>query len=943
MRRKIELYINGSLADIATDALVLMNYKLTDAESPTAVYNSWSQTVVLPRTSKNNAIFDHIYRADHETTSGKFNALVRTPFVIYNEQGEILESGYLKLTDITETQYSATLYGGLGGFFFSLMYNSDGSRKTLADLQYTENGGDSELDFNITRDAVREAWRTINGQQAHSDLWNIINFAPCYNGIPGGVFDAKRAFCYDGCFGVKSEDGNYKSRRSHVLVDLVNDMDEWATQDLRSYQQRPAVKVKAIFDAIKRYATAQGYDLYYDAVWFNNNNPLYGKTWLTLPKLDSIQLPNESGSGTDTITSTGAGAAPAYDETSVFSKSFAGSWVNKGVNAKHSVSVTFTPTINAAAGGRFLTSWETPDSPNGRRYWRVVAMYQLLAYDTDGVCIGGSKVAAASCKTRCSDDATPMETTISPASFISKYNNAISTHWNTFTPGWIPDDGDTYESSMVNGDFYYGSSGDGTRKLCDNNFDELTITLNVEDIAGMADLRLRTTYLAIYSTGGVGMRYYQNIVTDVPIYNMSYTETLNFVSFVDGQASYSYTVSGTARSGAHITKKLLLGGTHTPADYLLSYCKMFGLYFIVSDDGKSIEVRTRGSAYHLVDNVLDFQERIHLPSKKIVPYVVKSRWYDYVHEVQGRFAEYYKSVYGLEYGMARVNTGFEFDASHNEVLKDSAFKGAAEVLHQGKYFENVTESGKTCPPPFLDGGSFTLWNASDESQEFPVTTPSDAATIAYINTTYLGYDYSSYPKPEFCDKDNKEIDGSDVLLMYDGGGGPAQYGRFTLTDDNGLMTLYNEGKPCWLLGQSAIASNAKYTIGFRNDGSTLYFPRFRRMYDGGGSSVTYSLDMAIPQEIDQPTITVPESAGVYYRRFRNYMNDRLNADTKVCTCKVNLQGLQVGRALIGRICYFDGSLWALENIKNYVLGGDDLTECEFVKVNDINKYHTGQN
>ena len=76
---------------------------------------------------------------------------------------------------------------------------------------------------------------------------------------------------------------------------------------------------------------------------------------------------------------------------------------------------------------------------------------------------------------------------------------------------------------------------------------------------------------------------------------------------------------------------------------------------------------------------------------------------------------------------------------------------------------------------------------------------------------------------------------------------------------------------------------------------------------------------------------------------RNFMNDRLNVDTKVCTCKVDLRGLQAGRNLIGRICYFDGSLWALENIKNYVLGGDELTECEFVKVNNKNNYITGQN
>ena len=942
MRRKYDLYINLQRADVNADALVLMNYKMTDAESPAAVFNSWSQQLALPRTSRNNAIFDHIYRADHQTVSGKFNPLERTPFEIISETGEKLEAGYLKLTDISETEYTVVLYGGLGGFLFSLMYNADGSKKSLADLQYTDGGGDDELDFNITRDAVREAWRTIGGQQAHSALWNIINFAPCYNGIPGGDFDSKKAFCYNGCYGVKASDGGYNSRRSHVMVNLVNAVDEWAAQDLRSYQQRPVINFKAILAAIRRFATAAGYTLYYDPVWYDDST-FMGKLWLTLPKLDGVQLPNEKGRGSDTISSPDGGALPAYDETSVFSKAFAGSWIDKGFNAKHNVSVTFTPTINVSAGGRWLTSWETPDQPTGRRYWRVVAMYQLLAYDADGVCIGGSKVAAASCKTICSDGATPMEATVSPATFVDKYNNALSTHPNNFAPGWIPEDGNVYESAMANGDFYYGTSGDGTRKLCDSNWDEVTITLNVNNIAGMADLRLRTTYLAIYSEGGAGIRYFQHIVTAVPVYNISYTDTLHFVSFVDGQVSYDYSVSGTAHSGSQISKKTLLGGTHTPADYLLSLCKMYGLYFITSDDGKRIEIRQRGVAYHLTDPVLDFQTRIDRTSVKVTPYVIRSRWYDWVQETAGRFADYYKSIYGQDYGMARVNTGFEFDASHTDVLKGCIFKGAAEVLKQSKYFTRITQGSKPCPSVFVDGGTFSLWNSSGETLEQDVTTPSNAAYIEYVNPLLPGYDYRFLPKPEFCDKDSKELDGSDVLLFFNYSLYTGYYNRYTLTDDNGLMTLYNEGKPCWLLGQWAIAANDKYTI---NDGTDaakkLYFPNFSRMLTNNRVA-TRSLDMAVPQEIDQPDITVPEGVAIYARRWKNFMTDRLNVDTKVMTCKADLRGLQVGRSLLGRICFYDGSLWALEGIKNYVLGGDQLTECELVKVNDKNNYYTGQN
>ena len=68
----------------------------------------------------------------------------------------------------------------------------------------------------------------------------------------------------------------------------------------------------------------------------------------------------------------------------------------------------------------------------------------------------------------------------------------------------------------------------------------------------------------------------------------------------------------------------------------------------------------------------------------------------------------------------------------------------------------------------------------------------------------------------------------------------------------------------------------------------------------------------------------------------------MNVDTKVMTCKVDLRGLQVGQDLLRNFYYFEGCWWVLNQIKNYVVGGDDLTECEFIKVNDKTNYTNGQ-
>lgn len=941
MRTKYTLYVNGQRVDINADALVLMNYKQSDAETPAAVFNSWSQELALPRTSKNNVIFDHIYRADHTTQAGKFNVLQRTPFEIISDTGEKLEAGYLKLIDMNGEQYTVILYGGLGGFLFSLMYNADGSKKSLADLDYTVGGGADELTFSITRDAVREAWRTIAGIQAHADLWNIINFAPCYNGIPGGDFDAGSAFCADSCFGVKNNDGDYYSRNGHVKVDLVNSVDEWAAGDLRSYQQRPVISIKEFFDALQRWASANGYTFNLDASFFNNVNPYYWKSWLTLPKLDGLTLPTESGSGTENVPAPAQGALPAYDSTARKVVDVPGPWdTDKRRTTKYDISVSFL--ASAGVGGDYeprVAAWQR-NSGGVYTQHRLVTMYQLVAYDADGVIVGGSKIAAAT--THVQGSGTPLEDTVSPANFVSKYNLPLGTKYAEYDPEYIDSSipyADNFDASMYNGEYYGFYDGDVTPKvLKDANDSEITLNLTINGVTDVAAVKLHIAYLAVYTQSGDAARYHQEIITALPYYSdTSNTYPLTDVSIRDGVAAYDYQAGGTVKSGAVITKKLLLGGTHTPADYLLSFAKQFGLSFRFDVASKTVDLMTRNSWYSLDANPVNLQERIDLPSRKVVPYVIRSRWYEWVNAVKGKFADYYKSIYGLEYGMARVNTGFEFDASHTGVLNDSILRGAAEVLHQSKYFETITENSKPCPAPFIDGGSFTLWNYEGETQEQDIVTPSDAATIVYLNSSYKGYDVGGYPKPEFCDKDGKEVEGEDVLLMYDGAGAPTEYGRVCLTDDNGLMTLYNEGKPCWLLGQASIAANAPYVIG-----AGLNMPRFRRMLTAGTTTATHSLDMAVPSEIDQPAITCAADKAVYQRGWANYTTDKMDVDAKAMTCKVNLRGLQVGQNLLRNFYYFDGCVWVLNQIKNYVVGGDNLTECEFIKVKDKTNYTNGQ-
>lgn len=272
MRRRISLYINDRLVDLDDESLVLFNYTQEDLDNPTIVKNSFSQQITLQRTANNNQIFDHAFRLDR-MSGGRFNPRIKTPFFIYNELNEILESGYCKLDSVSDV-YSVTLYGGLGSFLYGLSYRPDGNPLSLADLDYLGTAQpESEFDYTIDRILVSNAWNTLAGEQ-QNELFETINFAPCYNGIPSKDFAADKAVF----------DGSLYSQSGILQADLTKQYTEREMQDMRSYLQRPVIRFYKIIEAIQRYASDLGYTFSLGG-WDSEQNPFWTDLWMTLPIL----------------------------------------------------------------------------------------------------------------------------------------------------------------------------------------------------------------------------------------------------------------------------------------------------------------------------------------------------------------------------------------------------------------------------------------------------------------------------------------------------------------------------------------------------------------------------------------------------------------------------------------------------------------------------------
>ena len=169
MRQRLDLFIDGLLADTDGDSLVLFNYSLEDLRNPAVVKNSFSRQLTLKATRRNNSIFQTCFRMDRIIGSG-FDPRKRVPFQILADGARLVESGYLKLDNTENTEhsnyYKVTLYGELGAFFFSLAYSGE-DKRTLADLDFLgTNNPDTELNFKINAATVLTAWRN------HETQWN---------------------------------------------------------------------------------------------------------------------------------------------------------------------------------------------------------------------------------------------------------------------------------------------------------------------------------------------------------------------------------------------------------------------------------------------------------------------------------------------------------------------------------------------------------------------------------------------------------------------------------------------------------------------------------------------------------------------------------------------------------------------------------------------------
>lgn len=865
MRNKAKLYIEGLPADLDDSNFLLFNYTAEDLSNPTIVKNSFSRQITLKGTPRNDAIFGHIYRNDRDTVYGSpytgpnFDPTRKTAFVIYNELNEVLESGYLKLDEVVTTRkrhdYKVTLFGGLGSFLYGLSYDSSGNKLSLADLDFGET-----LDFTIDRDTVETAWQSLDDND-QSGKWTILNFAPAYNGKPAKPFDAKKAIVHALTAGLNDKDGDYTTNNGFSLVTLDSEVTEQESKDYRSYLQRPVIRLKSIIQAIFNYAnTTNGWTVNLDPDFYDSDGPhfpYWDKTWLTLPMLNDLNIDVQSTIGEDNFNG-GTFTIPGGGNLSKL-YIVSNDWAMVGSGGAEDYILHCED--DWAAG-------MSPDDTPG--FYMNYLEFEVIAKDSNDV-------------------------------VLKQFVWRVSTRQ-------APDGYDQMDEifDYISGGYTFIKNGQPWKpQFTIEEYGVAKVTINMS-IKGIAWGHLR-------GPGDPNMMW--------PTTSHDYTDGIYFDCYAELPGSwirYNITTSSTVRSGATITKNALLSGSKTPADYLLSFCKMFGMQIECNKDSKIVYIWLRPQFYD--GQTIDLSRRIDR-GREIVkkPFAFDARWYAWKNETKGDFAEYYANKYGRTFGDFRVNTGYDFDADERSMTDGIVFNGGCEVLETSKFF--CLLGNGTVPAVFLGGGKYKLYKGGETKDYELPQLPSVSRT--WINASYPMHDKN--PLMQFHGTDNAHIDERDTLLFF--GGMYTAPGHTTLSDDTRIMLSLNGNNPCWMPGY----------CDYDNDWLLSKMPRFGR-YLMTGSNATTSLDWGDPLEVQIPGINIVSGSSIFAQYWNNYIADRYDDDSAVVTAYVDLRGMRVDQFLLHNFYAFDGALWALNRIIDYSLTTPGPTKCEFVKVQDKTNY-----
>lgn len=999
MKDTFKLYINNKLVDFESDPKFEFKYQQEDFSNPTIIKNSYTKSIKIEGTDNNNQIFGEIYQLDREQqykfnkyTGAYFDPSKRTPFELY-KNSELIESGYMQLIDINvkgdRVIYNITLYGGLGDFFYSLMYNDDGEKRTLSDLWYKvedKNGEllpkDSELDFNINKEFVQASWDKLKANSTGNTINDVISFAPAYNGLYED-FDsssilvntyASQIFNLENS---KTEDGvEYTSYNGFKMAKTNRDFTEWEVRDLRSYMQRPCLKFSKVFNALCDPDNNGGYKVNLDKTFFNSSNPYYNDAYMALPLLPTLTKDAEETSKKYKLYADNISNTPQYigykngelDLDSSYTLIFDGDddlSIKKDyfltVNMNN-VPATSTFDVELDFDLNFVAEALNESMNNENLYLSYIKSYYWTPTYNYGLKPSYKSIIVQAYMF----DYDNFEE-IKYYSNVLNFTNQVTYGTVTFTSTydkWV-----NFDDPRKNDYTYTNVFGSFKRQGNTNNYKWVTndgvskFYLSIKDIPRKKNMAIALKIKLVYNE-------YDNELTprllnNKPILITPMSEWENKYPIANTVKGYSevplYSSSAfiwhpntpTVRSNTKISKDALLKTEFSPADVLLDYCKLFGLNFIKDIHSKTISIINKNNFF--TGKTIDISDRIdYSKDMNIKPYLFETKYYLMKSEPnETYYSKRYENEYNLIYGQKRIDTNYNFNKDTKEVYEGSVFQNTISVTDTSPYYRTFWQTGY-----FNQWPCWIMSNPTMELYNGVGTADMKVNETVYLHTKFVNQTltedwntesgYDMFPKTCFYNTEDNSKSLSDInstLLFFNGFQKTQDAGKkeetqstldFWLSDDLVEMKLLNGGELCYLYTEVNKDLNGNIIAIKYNE-----LPQFLR-YKIDNNNITHSLDFGVPKEIYIPNINYGEDATLYNKFWKSYLTDRYDVNTKKVSCYVNLEGLKITQDTLRDFYYFNNSIWVINKIENYLPNSYETTKIEFVKVNDTDNYLNAQ-
>lgn len=253
-------------------------------------------------------------------------------------------------------------------------------------------------------------------------------------------------------------------------------------------------------------------------------------------------------------------------------------------------------------------------------------------------------------------------------------------------------------------------------------------------------------------------------------------------------------INPNVESGTVFSQSELLSHTSSPSSYLISYCKIYGIY--IEPDLQTHKLKLIRLPRFFSDKVnelkLDLSQGIEVTP---LSFDKSSYTFDY-GEGQAENVKVYKEKYGIAYGSKKVNTGYRFDASTAKYIDKNIFNIATDAIEQSGYykfnFDSITQwnfpisvaaqaeppemkyfrvDQTTHKPIFNDDGSVDSYGSTMTVGRYSVDTPIQWG-YEYADNRWSGLTKGiwndTHARLQFHGENNKATDGKNVLIRYNG-------------------------------------------------------------------------------------------------------------------------------------------------------------------------------